>query len=186
MDRGGYDEAESALHSALRINPQFALARSNMGLLLGKLQRYDEGFRYHREALRMDPQNPEYRRNCASSHCDFGIALESKGQLVEAVVEFQSASSVDAVFWQAYFNLAVAYERVHRLDAAIDAYEKTIAANPACAEAQNDLGALLAKMGRVGEASGHFRAALRIRPDYREAEDNLSLSSAASGDPGIR
>jgi tetratricopeptide (TPR) repeat protein len=117
MDRGGYDEAESALRSALRIDPQFALARSNMGLLLGKLQRYDEGFRYHREALQMDPENPEFRRNCASSHCDFGIALEGKGQLDDAVAEFQSAFSVDGEFWQAYFNLAVAYERLHRLDA---------------------------------------------------------------------
>jgi Flp pilus assembly protein TadD len=60
------------------------------------------------------------------------------------------------------------------------------AANPACAEAQNDLGVLLAKMGRAGEASEHFRAALRIRPDYREAEDNLRLSSAAQSGSGIR
>jgi tetratricopeptide (TPR) repeat protein len=186
MDRGGYDEAESALRLALRINPQFTLARSNLGLLMGKLHRYDEAFGYHREALRMDPRDPEFRRNCASSHCDFGVALASRGQLAEAVDEYQSALSLDAECWQAYFNLALIYEGLHRLDAAIDAYEKTIAANPACAEAHNNLGVLLAKTGRAGEASEHFRAALRIRPDYREAVNNLRLSSAAQRGSGTR
>jgi tetratricopeptide (TPR) repeat protein len=67
---------------------------------------------------------------------------------------------------------------------AIEAYEKTIVVNPACAEAHNDLSALFAKTGRTGEASEHFRAALRIRPDYREAADNLRLSTAdESGKP---
>ncbi|MGD0091340.1 MAG: tetratricopeptide repeat protein, partial [Planctomycetota bacterium] len=90
-------------------------------------------------------RRPEFRRNCASSHCDFGVALASRGQLAEAVDEYQSALSLDAECWQAYFNLALIYEGLHRLDAAIDAYEKTIAANPACAEAHNNLGVLLAK-----------------------------------------
>jgi len=178
MDRGSYGEAEAALRSALRTNPQFTLARSNLGLLMGKLQRYDEAFADHREALRMDPQNAIFRSNCASTHCDFGVALAGRGQWAEAVAEYRSAVSMDAQCWQAYFNLAIAYERLFRLDAAIDAYEKTIAANPACAEAHNDLGVLLAKMGKTGEASEHFRAALRIRPDYRDAENNLRVSSA--------
>jgi hypothetical protein len=60
------------------------------------------------------------------------------------------------------------------------------AANPACAEGQNDLGVLLAKMGRAGEASEHFRAALCIRPDYREAEDNLRLSKEFNYSQGGR
>ena len=44
---------------------------------------------------------------------------------------------------------------------------------PDYAEAQNHLGVLLARQGRIEAAIGRFREALRIRPDYREAGKNL-------------
>ena len=54
-------------------------------------------------------------------------------------------------------------------------YRTTIARNPGCWMAQNNLGAELAgKSGRGSEALAHYQAALRIRPDYPEAHNNLA------------
>jgi tetratricopeptide (TPR) repeat protein len=53
-------------------------------------------------------------------------------------------------------------------------YRATIAQNPACWMAHNNLGADLAgQPGRGPEALEHYQAALRIRPDYPEAHNNL-------------
>ena len=55
----------------------------------------------------------------------------------------------------------------------ITLYETTLARNPACWMAHNNLGNALAADGRVDEAASHFETAIKLRPDYPEAESNL-------------
>jgi Flp pilus assembly protein TadD len=50
--------------------------------------------------------------------------------------------------------------------------------NPNDAEARNDLGVALAKKGQMYEAIGQFEEALRIRPDFSPAQDNLARARA--------
>jgi tetratricopeptide (TPR) repeat protein len=51
----------------------------------------------------------------------------------------------------------------------------TVARNPDAWPAQNDLGLDLLNEGHLDEAAVHFREALRIKPDYAEAHNNLGL-----------
>jgi len=52
-------------------------------------------------------------------------------------------------------------------------YRDTLSTNPSCWMAENNLAAELEGQGRAGEALDHYRSALRIRPDYPEAHNNL-------------
>jgi tetratricopeptide (TPR) repeat protein len=52
-------------------------------------------------------------------------------------------------------------------------YETTIARNPDCWMAHNNLGHALADRGQIGAAMAHFQKALEIKPDYAEAHNNL-------------
>lgn len=61
-------------------------------------------------------------------------------------------------------------------------YETTLARNPECWMAHNNLGAYLASHNRDDEAVPHFRAALRLRPRYPEALLNLGIHLAKNGD----
>ncbi len=179
--QGNYGEAESALRTALRVNPQFVPAVSNMGVALGKLERYEEAFRYHKQAVELDPRNPEFSGNFAASHCDLGVELAAKGQLQAAAAEFLSATSIYPDYWQAYFNLAQAYEGLRMLDAAERAYEKSLSIEPSSAEAHNNLGVLLGRGGKLTEAIAHFREALRLKPDYSDAAGNLRIAMEPQG-----
>jgi protein O-mannosyl-transferase len=60
-------------------------------------------------------------------------------------------------------------------------YRATLAGNPACWLAQNNLGGLLYRSGRVAESIPHFEEALRLKPDLFEARNDLGLALAASG-----
>jgi tetratricopeptide (TPR) repeat protein len=50
-----------------------------------------------------------------------------------------------------------------------------------CAEAQYDLGVALFQAGKVPEAIGHYKRALRLKPDYTGAHYNLGLALARLG-----
>jgi tetratricopeptide (TPR) repeat protein len=61
-------------------------------------------------------------------------------------------------------------------------FRTTIARNPSCWMAHNNLGIALAERGQVDEASEHFRRALEIMPDHAEAHNNLSLALQRQGE----
>ena len=52
-------------------------------------------------------------------------------------------------------------------------YETTLAKNPSCWLAHNNLAKALANAGRAAEAIPHLEQALRLRPAFAEAENNL-------------
>lgn len=51
-------------------------------------------------------------------------------------------------------------------------FRKSLEANPNVAALHNDLGTVLAQMGRMEEAEKHFAEAIRLQPDYPLAEKN--------------
>jgi len=60
-------------------------------------------------------------------------------------------------------------------------YQTTIAQDPACWMAHNNLGVVLAHNEQTEEAMAHYREALKIKPDYVEASVNLGVALAAQG-----
>jgi tetratricopeptide (TPR) repeat protein len=60
-------------------------------------------------------------------------------------------------------------------------WRDTLAKNPDCWMAHNNLGFLLKNQGRLDEAVEHFNAALRVKPDHLPARYNLGLALARQG-----
>jgi protein O-mannosyl-transferase len=60
-------------------------------------------------------------------------------------------------------------------------WRTTIARNPDCWLAQNDLGAILYERGQLDQAIIQFRSALAIQPDNAEAQNNLGSALAKKG-----
>jgi Flp pilus assembly protein TadD len=53
-------------------------------------------------------------------------------------------------------------------------FERAVALAPDSAEAESDLGGVLAALGRKAEAIAHLRRALELRPGYAPAVENLA------------
>lgn len=71
------------------------------------------------------------------------------------------------------------YARQKNWDKAIESYRKVIAAQPGNAMAYNNLGYVLAARGLYEEAIAQYEQALKIKPDYKEAEQNILAATAS-------
>src|SRR5581483_3600814 len=60
-----------------------------------------------------------------------------------------------------------------RLAEAAEHFSKSLNYNPNAPDAQNNLGAVLVRLGHPQEALEHLKAALRLKPNYPEAQDQL-------------
>jgi len=60
-------------------------------------------------------------------------------------------------------------------------WRDTVKKNPGCWMAHDLLGSVVMQAGAVDEAMGHFEQALRIKPDYPEALNNLGVALERSG-----
>jgi cytochrome c-type biogenesis protein CcmH/NrfG len=62
----------------------------------------------------------------------------------------------------------------------------TLASNPRHVFAHKAMGDALLALHKSSEAGGHYREALRLKPDYAEAMDKLAWILATDSDPALR
>jgi tetratricopeptide (TPR) repeat protein len=60
-------------------------------------------------------------------------------------------------------------------------WRDTLAKNPACWMAHNNLGIELADQGKLVEAVEHYQTAMQLKPEYIEVRNNLGVALAAQG-----
>jgi Tfp pilus assembly protein PilF len=60
------------------------------------------------------------------------------------------------------------------LDNAVTHFEQALRLDPEQHQVHNSLGELLVRQGKIPEARTQFEAALKIRPHYTAAEQNLA------------
>ncbi len=115
------------------------------------------------------------------------LSWRQAGYWQNSVKLFQHALDVTRDNYWAGFNLGDAHYIVGNSlmnsghgSEAVDEFEAALRFRPDYAEAQNNLGILLAKTpGHADEAVSHFEAALRLNPNLAEAHRNLGLLLAS-------
>ena len=130
----------------------------------------------------------EVTENNAIAHDGLGVALDNKGQIEEAISQFQECVRLKPTYARAHYNLGVAFFQRGRTDEAIQQFQEALRLEPNQAEAHNNLGAALGRKGQTDEAIRHFQEALRLKPDHAVARKNLNAllatNAPASPQPG--
>ena len=123
----------------------------------------------------------EVSENNEIAHGGLGILLARKGQIDQAIREFQTTLRLNPRWAEAHYNLGILLVRKGRIDEAIDQYQEAIRLYPDYAEAYNNLGIALSRKGQMDEAARQFQEATRRNPDYAEAHYNLGLALGLKG-----
>jgi tetratricopeptide (TPR) repeat protein len=106
-DPDSFDEAEGLYKKAIELDPQLAIAYTNLGNI--RFRRGDEqgAEQLYRKALELDDRQPE-------AHYNLGYVMLERGYASRAVTYFEAAIKADPKFADAHFNLAMALEEIGR------------------------------------------------------------------------
>ncbi len=104
-DPATFDEAEALYKRAILLDPQLAIAYTNLGNI--RFRRGDDkgAEELYAKALAVDPKQPE-------AHYNVGYVLLERGEPRRAVSYFEKAIAADPRFADAHFNLAMALEQI--------------------------------------------------------------------------
>ncbi|MFC1813230.1 tetratricopeptide repeat protein [Thermodesulfobacteriota bacterium] len=117
----------------------------------------------------------------ARPHVNLGAALESKGIIKDAILQYSEALRIKPDLVEAHFNLGnVLKEQGNRAEA-IRHYSEALRINPGSAKAHNNLGLVLEEQGDNAEAIRHYYEAVKIKPYYAKAHNNLGNALVANG-----
>jgi protein O-mannosyl-transferase len=105
--------------------------------------------------------------------CNLGVVLFQKGQVDEAVAQYQKALEINPNYVAAHYNLGNALFQKGQLEEALAQYQKAVEINPNDAEAHINLGNALFQNEQLDEALAQFQKAIEINPNDAETHYNL-------------
>ena len=116
-DPAQWDDAIDAYRRVVSIDPTYAAAWNNLGLLLHRMGRYEEASEAYLSALDQDPQCCEAAYNLGSLH-------EDRGAIEDAIGDYRRALELSPDYADAHFNLAGALARNGRDGEAIKHWQR--------------------------------------------------------------
>jgi len=103
-DPARWKDAIDAYRRVVAIDPTYAAAWNNLGLLLHRMGRYDEAREAYDTAVAQDAE-------CAEAAYNLGSLAEDQGDVEAAIAHYRRALEVSADYADAHFNLAAALAR---------------------------------------------------------------------------
>jgi len=116
-DPAQWEDAIDAYRRVVAIDPGYAAAWNNLGLLLHRLGRYDEARNAYAAALTASA-------TCAEAAYNLGSLSEDTGDVEEAIRCYRRALEVAPDYADAHFNLAGALARAGRGDEAVAHWQR--------------------------------------------------------------
>ncbi len=116
-DPARWEDALDAYRRVVALDPTYAAAWNNQGLLLHRLGRYDEARTAYGEALARDPR-------CAEAAYNLGSLDEDCGDVEGAIDHYRQALALSPDYADAHFNIAAALARAGRGPEAIGHWQR--------------------------------------------------------------
>ena len=169
-----YPEAERIWRQIIQIDPNSAVAFSNLCAALFRQNKLDEAPIFCQKALALDPKLPETYNN-------LGIVLANQKKLTEAEEMFRRALALDDKYVYAYNNLGLVLSDQKKLTEAEEMFRRALdlpddtTGTPTTAHtlAYNNLGNVLYDQKKLKEAEEMYRRAIALDDQYVYAYNGL-------------
>ena len=131
----------------------------------------DKAIENYQKGLEKDPQD-------SAAHFNLALALGRQGRLDDAIAQCSEAVRIRPAFKLRAHRSLGRILSAERPEQAATQYQQYLAVEADDAQVQNDFGKVLARLGRLDSAIEHFRLAVRLKPDFAEALENLRYAQA--------
>jgi tetratricopeptide (TPR) repeat protein len=185
---GRIDVAQEFYNQVLKINPNYANAHNNLGVIYKDLGQYQKAKNYFEKITEINP-------NYANAHNNLGAIFKELGQHQKAKECFEKAIKINPNYADAHHNLGIIFEELGESQKTISCFEKTIAINSNYTDAHYNLISTLIKQSKFKEAELSYQKAIELIPnfnnnDIRFNSNNLHklsrLDKAISLNPNIK
>ncbi len=166
--RGQYETAIQKFMQAIKLNPSYAEAHFNKGIVLRDLNHTSEAIKSYQNAVNIKKDYPEAHNNLANVY----FHLKSFGPSIE---HYELAIKYNPSFAEAYKNLGIVYRAIERYDKAGENFDKALSINPDFVLATNYRGLVYQDMGQHDDAIKFYDKALQLNPNIVDAINNLGL-----------
>lgn len=157
--QGRRDDAREQLERAVRLDPANPEACAFLGMAYGELKRQDDARKFLSRAIALAGERPQ-------PYFDLGVVYFRAGRRDEALGLFEAG-----------LNLPSGADAIPDLDAPIGLLRSQTDEGRAHPETHNVLGRLLGRAGAdPQQVISEFRSAVKLRPDFVEAHNNLGLA----------
>jgi superkiller protein 3 len=200
-DDGTFDKAIECYLKAIKINPHYADAYYNMGVVYGEERDYDQAIECYKKAIEID-------QDYVNAYYNMGVAYQKQsyyGFEEEAIECYQKAVEIDKDNADAYYNMGYAYQKiatdnideeeieeedddinkypdiVKNLDKAIECYQKAVEIKKDYAKAYHNMGLAYKHKENYDKAIECYQKAVEIDQDFADAYYNMGLAYGKKG-----
>jgi tetratricopeptide (TPR) repeat protein len=183
--------AEQHFERAIALDSTYAGSHLWYARWLAGHRRAPEAIAHLQRAIALDPGALEARELLMSIYAARGATQQLKA-LARETLGFASAGTTASLYardslpfavtnpgYEGLFQLGLSFTRDRRHVEAAQAYRAALAFTPDSADAWNNLGWSLAELGFYDEAIPAYENALRLRPGWQRATNNLAAAKTA-------
>jgi len=174
-------EAEAKVRRALEIDPEYAEAWVNLGVIEAESGRRSDAEAAYRRAISLNPLS-------AAAHNDYGNLLGTGGRLSDALKELELAIKLQPDNVEAHNGYANALFSLNRWPEAEEQYRVALDLEPAFAAAHAGFAQLryaqanaVFQTGDYAGAIARYRAAIELNPNFAPAHCNLGVALYNAG-----
>jgi tetratricopeptide (TPR) repeat protein len=163
-----WPDAQQEFATAIRLNPNLALAHLHLGLVMQAQGQMNE-------LTELAKASQLASRNAAIA-MELGKALAAAGQDERAIPVFQHVLEIEPQSTEASYQLALALQRSNKVQDAISLLKKVVAAEPNNAEAMTNLGMALSQAQLAKDAVPVLQRSIALAPRSVTAHQDLAAA----------
>jgi Tfp pilus assembly protein PilF len=171
LEKTGYEtDAIAQYEKARQQNPRLTQVSRRLAVLYDRQCDYTKAEAEYKRAVKLFPRDADLLN-------DVGYFYYERGDWAEAEKWLRQAVAINAGHQRAWTNLGLVLGQQERYEESYQAFVKVV--NPA--QAQGNVGIILAKQGKMDEAKQKLRQALTQEPDLKPARVVLAKLEAPQG-----
>jgi len=170
------DNAITMLREALKVDPNFGMARAAMGEAYWRKYWHTKQANWTKLAKTECDAAVKLGNAGAAGHACLGLVNDGTGQYKDAVVEYQRAVELDPNSEDARIGLALAQEHVGALSKAEETYKSAVELHPQSWIAVNSLGNFYLRQNENAKATEQFKRVTELAPEGYAGYVNLGAA----------
>lgn len=154
------------LEKAIALNPESAVAYSNLGFAYTVLQQYKKGIEYGEKAVKIDSSFQLAKNN-------LNWAKDEQKKLITALQDMEKTPE-DKRTAEFYITYGLGYLKLEEFSKSIEIWNKILVTDPKNNAALNNIGFAYMSLQKYDDAISHFKRASAASPDDQLSKNNLA------------